>query len=777
MEPSTHHVAAPDSIAHLDGVGDGEPCGQQSHPPMPQKQPLRVSPSPQMAPPGIAKQARVPIVDGGLPEHTQLDTRSSLRTVQEAQITDGQQYDSTTQLFPSDTVNAQISGPFPENLHPVNFGQMPSSPPAATGETEVKQEPAIDDNDVFAAFTNEDLHDEEDAETKQALSDVNGPGDQVPIPASIKSEPDIGGQVNTDLSECADPAVRADHNTPTAHVAAPRPEYSSRNDKQCSGVDLPETEAFPKRVLQMTPESHGIASTGCFTPSGISSSAADRDYIAQLTREQLIQDSIQQSFDLEASLLLESQQSSADPVLESQQHGSMEAGSSLSEMNLMPINDNQSAQFWQQQRLQSLNTDPGFAKQARRMAHGPLPMSPQLTHVKGRQISGLSNFTDSSNLQSGNPSQRFSTSQPRVNTPYDGHLPRHSLSSNPPYAHPFDQRIPSGHGVSHQMSTPNWLDGDAFTSAGPIDPHNTQMDEGDAEMSEQSYPLMIDQSSGDLAISADSVIGSPGQLEDRSDNDASDAEPISWKLPSFDITYHRPEKPNDNHEAAVSIPNLVREHVALTDDHHQQEMQLFIEVFLPAQRALQTPDPEPAHAVINFHTISVMVLEAFVQWEIGDELGRGYGFHGGNTAMRPLPQGKEEDEPERIRSATDADVDEIFFAVVDRWRAGMLSDKGTLHLIRGCQEFCEIALDVIHYIKEHGLLSPEEKKRKERSDKGSVRGPKGDAEDSKGKRKADAGKVNNVSSRKKSKTEDKKGKKPVAKSKTKEKSSVVVFRK
>lgn len=768
MEPSTHHVAAPDSIAHLDGVGDSEPRGQQSHPPMPQQQPFHVSPSPQMAPPGTTKQAHVPIVDGGLPEHMQLDTRNSLRTVQEAQIADGQQYHSTIQLFPSDTVNSQISGPFPENLHSVNLGQMPSSPPAATGETEVKQVPGTDDNDVFAAFTNEGLHNEEDTETKQVFSDVNGPVGQAPITASIKSEPDTGGQVNTDLSECVDPAVRADHNTPTAHVAAPHPEYSSRNDKHCSGVDLPETEAFPKRVLQMTPESHDMTSTVCFTPSGDSSTAAASDGTTQSSYEQLVQNSIQESIDYQAMPLPHGCQRFTNPGEKSQQHGSMKAGSSLSEMTLMPVNDDPSAQFWQQ-RLQSLNTDPGFAEQAHPVVHRPLPTSPQLYHMKGRQISGLSNSTGSSNLQSGNPSQRFSTSQPRVNTPYDGHLQHHFFSSNLPYAHPFAQRIPSGNRASLQMSTSNWLGDGAFTS-GPTDPHNTQVDERDVEMSEHSHLLMADQSSVDLAISADSVIGSPGDLEDPCDNDASNAEPISWKLPSFDITYHRPEKPNDNHEAAVSIPNLVREHVALTDDHHQQEMQLFIEVFLPAQRALQTPDPEPAHAVVNFHTISVMVLEAFVQWEIGDELGRGYGFHGGNTAMRPPPQGKEEDEPERIHSATDADVDEIFFAVVDRWRAGMLSDKGTLHLIRGCQEFCDIALDVIHFIKEHGLLPPESKKRKERSDKGSVKGSKGGAEDSKGK-------VNNVPSRKKPKTEDKKEKKPVAKSKKKERGTVQVMRK
>lgn len=59
--------------------------------------------------------------------------------------------------------------------------KMPSSPPAATGETDLKQEPATDDHDVFAAFANKALHKEEDAETKQAPSDVNSPVEQVPI--------------------------------------------------------------------------------------------------------------------------------------------------------------------------------------------------------------------------------------------------------------------------------------------------------------------------------------------------------------------------------------------------------------------------------------------------------------------------------------------------------------------------------------------------------------------------------------------------------------------
>lgn len=769
-EEQALEVAVPGLIAHLDGASDGESHGQQSQTPIPQQQPFDSSASSHMAPPGIAEQARVPILNDDLPEHMQLDTRNSLPIVQEAQMTDGQQYDNTMQHFPSQAINSQTSGPVSKNLNPVNLVHMPSIPLAATRETEVKQELATDYHDVFAAFTNEASHEEENAETEQGSNDVSGAVDRVPIPASIKLEPDIGSQVNPRRAKTVNFAVGSNHDIPKVHAAAPLPEFLSRNDNFHSGAHLAETEAFPKRIRPVTPEPHEIGTRVRFTQSESPSMAAARDDTTQINFEQWVQASIQQSIDYQASPLPDGRQRLMGPVEQSQQHGTTRAASSLSEMALMPVNDDRSAQLWQQ-RVQLLNTNPAFAEQIHRMVHGPLP---QFDHVKGQHITGSSNFTGPSgpsNLQSSNPSQRFSTSQPRVSTSYNGHLPHQPLSSHLPHAHPLAQRIPSDHGASLQMSNPNWPTGYPFTSAGPIDPHNTQVHEEDVEMSDQSQALTIDKGSGDLDISADSVIGGRDDLKDASDNDASNAEPISWKLPSFEITYHGPEKPNDNHEAAVSIPNLVREHVVLTDDHHRQEMQLFLEVFLPAQRALQTPDPQPAHSVINFHTISVMVLEAFVQWEIGDELGRGYGFHGGNTAMRPPPQGKEDDEPERIRSATDADVDEIFFSVVDRWRAGMLSDKGTFKLIRGCQEFCDIALDVIHFVKEHGLLSPEEKKKKkERSDKGSVRVPKGGAqEDSEGN-------VNNVPSRKKPKTEDKKGKKPVAKPKKKQKGTVEVVR-
>jgi hypothetical protein len=87
-------------------------------------------------------------------------------------------------------------------------------------------------------------------------------------------------------------------------------------------------------------------------------------------------------------------------------------------------------------------------------------------------------------------------------------------------------------------------------------------------------------------------------------------------------------------------------------------------------------------------------------------------------------------------------------------------------------------MEFIHFIKEHGLLSPEEKKRTERSDKGSVRGPRVMRRiAARVERKADAGDMNNLPSRKKSKIEDNKGKKPVAKPKKKEKPTVSVVRK
>jgi hypothetical protein len=224
----------------------------------------------------------------------------------------------------------------------------------------------------------------------------------------------------------------------------------------------------------------------------------------------------------------------------------------------------------------------------------------------------------------------------------------------------------------------------------------------------------------------------------RTPSTSSEPEEISWKLPSYEALYVPPPSQDDLPLAKVSIPGLVREELLLSPDHTTQEFVLFEQVFLPAQQALATPDPEPAHAVLNFHTIAVLVVEAFTQYEIGDEMS-----HGPSPRAPAAP-----DAPfSRQHSAKDADVDAIFFAVIDRWRAGLESNKQPLRLIRGAQEFCDIALDVIHYIKEHGLETPEQPGRKQRKDKGVARGPRKkdaqtDAEQggagAKGKRKAEA---------------------------------------
>ena len=178
----------------------------------------------------------------------------------------------------------------------------------------------------------------------------------------------------------------------------------------------------------------------------------------------------------------------------------------------------------------------------------------------------------------------------------------------------------------------------------------------------------------------------------------------SWALPKYEVTLQPVEKKDDVPSVKVSLPNLVREELLLSPDHAEQEVHLLMTLFIPGQETLTTPDPQPAIAVLNFHTIAVMVIEAFVQFEIGDEMSLG------PPHLRGLALNKVDDEM-RIHDAKDADVDEIFFAVIDRWRAGMASSKENLSMIRGVQEFCDVALDVIYYIKENGLFKPEPKKR------------------------------------------------------------------
>jgi hypothetical protein len=226
-------------------------------------------------------------------------------------------------------------------------------------------------------------------------------------------------------------------------------------------------------------------------------------------------------------------------------------------------------------------------------------------------------------------------------------------------------------------------------------------------------------------------------------------EAIDWTLPQYEIQRQPLLKGEEIPSAKVSLPGLVREELLLSPDHADEEVHLLMNIFIPNQRALSNPDPQPAIAVLNFHTIAVMVVEAYVQYEIGDEFGTGRGhFH--------TEHDRGEAEYERVRQAVDADTNEIFFAVVDRYRAGLESKKKPLQLIRGTQEFCDVALDVIYHVKEHGLLGPEPKVRAVRADKGVKRGPRGGmvAEEKgagKGTKRGTTAKPNEVQPRKKTK--------------------------
>jgi hypothetical protein len=257
------------------------------------------------------------------------------------------------------------------------------------------------------------------------------------------------------------------------------------------------------------------------------------------------------------------------------------------------------------------------------------------------------------------------------------------------------------------------------------------------------------------------------QFQVPTQSESAPASEIDWKLPEYEAIYTPAPTKHDPGLAKVSLPGLVREEILLSPDHAEQEAHLLLNIFIPAQKALQTPDPMPAVAVLNFHTIAVMVIEAFVQFEIGDEFGTGRGHlhHDHDT---------EDGEYERLRSAKDSDEDEIFFSVIDRWRAAMESGKEPAKLVRGAQEFCDIALEVIYYIKEHGLLAQRE--RAVRSDKGVKRGARkvGEVEEEKtgAKRKL---KVNDVPARKKAKAEKPKAKAPAKrKSRAKEPALTVV---
>ncbi|KAI8933183.1 hypothetical protein NX059_009821 [Plenodomus lindquistii] len=241
------------------------------------------------------------------------------------------------------------------------------------------------------------------------------------------------------------------------------------------------------------------------------------------------------------------------------------------------------------------------------------------------------------------------------------------------------------------------------------------------------------------------------------ESSSSTSSPFDFALPPYEIQPQPPLKKDDVPRAKISIPGLIREELLLSPDHAAQELHLLCTLFLPTQEALPTPDPEPAVAVLNFHTIALMVIEAYVQFEIGDEFGTGRG-HWHNEHDHD-----DEGEYVRLRDAKDADPNEIFFAVIDRWRAGIESGRKGVGLIRGAQEFCDVALDVIYYVKENGLLRVEPKVGKTRG-KGKGRGRADDDDDggegggAKGKKRGAQKVVNEVQPRKKAKASPAKGK-------------------
>jgi hypothetical protein len=222
----------------------------------------------------------------------------------------------------------------------------------------------------------------------------------------------------------------------------------------------------------------------------------------------------------------------------------------------------------------------------------------------------------------------------------------------------------------------------------------------------------------------------PQSTQPSNDEDDAESTEISWKLPTFAIDPQPTDPETEQCSIKVSIPGMVREVVLLSPDHAAQESHLYTHLFLPGQQTLTVQDPDPIVATLNFHTVAIMVLDAYAAFKAGDELtkiGRARRYYDSGAASTSSSSGGAEDDPDIKKEARNADIDEIFFAVIDRWRAGKASNKKSYSLIRGVQEFCDIALDIIYYVHENGLLQEHDpdRVRKERCDKGVKRGPRG----------------------------------------------------
>ncbi|KAJ4373533.1 cytosolic Fe-S cluster assembly factor cfd1 [Didymella sp. IMI 355093] len=723
------------------------------------------------------------------------------------------QYDEWRQPMPSRTATPQLSEPpqyhalMNDNLNAPQLLDIVSN---ASADVQVKQEPTMhekDDRDVFADFTNQDYHDN-DAQSAKTGQNSGSANHTASHPSSIEQEP---GYECLPSAKTAERAVTVDATTTPTVTTQQTQEAPIGLDPQITHENVVTTSSVHSEPMH-------LQSQASFGPATHPNSAQQQYSFEQYaqTPEQAILDS-----QLQRSNSKNSRSPSVDSVIAAQRHRSEETASSPGAINLSAHPQHFAQQWQQRQRLFSIR---GLTADAVH-ANPTLLHDPMSTQDQGIPQPFPANQLPSIYQPLPIHEQQRSSTPYNSNPQYPAHcmatqhgqsqpswmIPGWSFDTMIPHAPPCGQPIAQGlplHGLVSSQRTARVQGKEALEISDDDKPLATRAQRrrsittspmpANAQCSSNSSLRL--ECGADVPKSAVSNIKQNSVIELSNDEDDDEiGEAISWKLPDFEVTYHAPATPNDLPMAKVSIlgskKNLVRSEVALTEDHAHHEMELFLNVFLPAQQALQTADPEPAHAVINFHTISVMVLEAFVQYEIGDEMGRGYGFHGGNIdnqTLRPSPSSSD-DEPTRTCSAKDADVDEIFFAVIDRWRAGLMSGKGTLKLIRGCQEFCDIALDIIHYVKKHGLPQPEPKKRKERSDKGVKRGPKGDAKEAEtkgkvtGKRKADAvegkapakkGKANELTGRKKAKTEVNKTKTDVKKTKPKVKSTpgVTVFK-
>ncbi|KAF2649132.1 hypothetical protein K491DRAFT_721939 [Lophiostoma macrostomum CBS 122681] len=279
----------------------------------------------------------------------------------------------------------------------------------------------------------------------------------------------------------------------------------------------------------------------------------------------------------------------------------------------------------------------------------------------------------------------------------------------------------------------------------------------------------------------------------------------STNPPQFEFLYTPPATPSAYPTAKISLPGLVRHEILLSVDHHATEAHLFEHVFLPAQRTLHATSPDtaasldPKLSVLNFHTIAGLCIDAFYNAAAPDaELGLGAiggssgtglsgGKAGGGNSGRDKPL-----KPPSLTTLSTLDIDAVFFAASDNYRIGLLAHRDNYFAIRGVQEFCDVALDVCFFVKEHGFGSAggkgvkddgSERVRRERKDKGVKRGPRagktggekeGDMEwvgeeegEGFAKPKGKGAKVNVVEARKKSKLKVKVGPKGKAQGKGK----------